>query len=847
MLHPAPCGEGGVARAASFGHPPNPTGMPSRLRLRGAIILGALLTGAVVILLLVRFAAQVHAFRALHAEGPAWGFPSRIYSDAVPLVAGLMPTPYLEAELGARGYVRTAAPPPRPGTWARTSGGAEVFVRGFPDAPDPAGQGGPERVRLWLTDTAIVQVRRYGGAEGAPAPDAAHPPRLEPVLMSVMLGGQNVRRTWVALDRIPQSVRDAIVTSEDRRFYGHFGVDVRAWLRALFTNVRAGDIRQGASTITQQLARGLFLGRERTFTRKLREAGLAVGLEILLSKRQILEMYLNSVYFGQAGATGIGGVAEAARWYFDLPVDSLRVEHGALLAALIPAPNLADPFVHPDVARARRDLVLREMVATGRLRASDAAIAAARPLGLRRGPPPPQRFASYGGWVRTVLAGKLPKNAATSWGLSIFTTMDLAWQQQAEEGLREGLGRVENGIGRRGLQGAFVVLDAQTGYVRVMVGGRDPDPGEFNRAFQAHRQTGSAIKPIVYATAFEGSSAGRFTPATTVPDEPREFGTGRDAWKPQNAAGSYHESVTLAQALALSLNVATANLVEAISPFAVADAAEKYGLGRMKAVPSIGLGTNEVTPLALTSAFGVFAAGGMRRDPTPLRAVVDARGRAVEAAPAAGEQVIPEGLAALMTGLLEDVVRYGVARPLVAWYGFDRPVAGKTGTTNDFLDAWFVGFTPLVTAGVWVGFDRPSSLGGPATHAAIPVWAGIMNRLLAGFPPTPFPTDTELEWANIEPWTGMLADSTCEAMRVPFLPGTSPSMPCSGASMYALESDSLAREDSVRFAEPEGGSVDTLPMRPEPVPTRDLGPSVPDTAWSDTIQVERPDRRDRPR
>jgi penicillin-binding protein 1A len=494
---------------------------------------------------------------------------------------------------------------------------------------------------------------------------------------------------------------------------------------------------------------------------------------------------------------------------------------------------VVDPFTHPDLARQRRDLVLREMVATGRLRASDAAIAAAQPLGLRRGPPPPQRFASYGGWVRAVLAGRLPKNAATSWGLSIFTTMDLAWQQQAEAGLAEGLARVESGIGRRGLQGAFVLLDAQTGIVRVMVGGRDPDPGEFNRAFQARRQTGSAIKPIVYATALASGIASHFTPASTVPDLQRQFGTGRDAWEPENAGGSYHESVTLAEALALSLNVATANLVETIGPYAVADAAEKYGLGKMKAVPSIGLGTNEVTPLALTSAFGVFAARGMRRDPTPLRAVVDALGHPVEAAPPTGEQVISEGLAALMTGLLEDVVRYGVARPLTAWYGFDRPVAGKTGTTNDYLDAWFVGFTPLVTAGVWVGYDRPASLGQPATHAAIPVWADIMNRLLSGFPATPFPSDAQLEWANIEPWTGLLADSTCEAMRVPFLPGTSPTMPCSGASLYGLESaDSLALEDSVRFAEPEGGSPDTLPMRPE-------GPAIRDTVWSDSIGIER--------
>jgi len=789
--------------------------------------------------LLVHFSTRVYAFRSLRAEGPAWSFPSRIYSAGVPLEPGrIAPYAYLIAELRARGYRPDRAPLRRPGTWAQATGGMEIFVRGFPDAPDPEGQGGPERVWVRVDTGVVAVVQRLGGMPGNPPPDTTRPARLEPMLVSLVLGDEKVRRTWVDLDRVPEPVQDAIVASEDRRFHQHPGFDMRGTMRALFANVKQGEIREGGSTITQQLARGLFLGRERTVVRKVREAFLASGLEILLSKHDILEMYLNSVYWGQAGNTGIGGIAEASRWYFGLPVDSLRIEHGALLAALIPAPNAADPFEHPEVALERRGRVFNAMVEDGRLDAATAAQLQQRPLGVRRGSPAPERFASYVGWVREEIGRKLPRHAITSWGLAVFTNMDLAWQAQAEAGLATGLGRIESGLKRRGLEGAFVALDAGTGAVRVMVGGRNPKVGNFNRAFQARRQTGSAIKPIVYATALSGERGTTFTPATTVPDTQRTFGKGRWAWRPANSTGTYHESVTLAEALALSLNVATANLVERIGPGAVAAMAERFGLGRLKAVASIGLGTNEVTPLALTSAFAVFPGEGMRRDPNPLRAVIDPRGQSVITPMGQGEQAIPPGLAALMTGLLEDVVLYGVAYPLRGWYGFDRPVAGKTGTTDDFNDAWFVGYTPDVVAGVWVGYDRPASLGRPAAHAAIPVWAVIVGRMLEGFPPRAFASHATLEWASVDPWSGLLADSTCSGMPMPFLPGTAPTQFCSPGWASFGDFDSLFAEDSATFAASDtayqfeeepltGPEPDSVEVEPEEAEF--------DTTWGDTI------------
>lgn len=729
--------------------------------------------------MLVSFGARVSALRDHRATGPNWSFPSRVYSAGVTLAPGrLAPREYLAAQLEARGY-RRASGAPVPGTWDEAGPGTlDIVLRGFPDEADPEGGGGPERVRVRIgADGVLTAVERRGGIPGAIPPDPRTPPRIEPVLISLLFDEERMWRTWVSLDRVPAPVRDAILAAEDRRFATHPGVDLRAFLRAFAVNVRAGEVREGGSTVTQQLARGLFLGRDRTFARKLAEVPLALGLELMLSKEQILEMYLNSVYFGQARGFAVGGIAEAARWYFDAPVESLGVLEGATLAAMIPAPNVLDPFRHPQRVRAQRNQVLRDMVETRRLRAADAARLMRRPLAVRRGRPPVERHPSFTGYVRHRLDRELRRHAATTHGLSIFTTLDLAWQQQAEVAVNAGL-RVLDPPRRRGapLEGAFVALDPATSEVRAMVGGRTPRSGDFNRAWQARRQTGSAIKPIVYAAAFAGPQS--LTPATTVPDTPRTFGSGRYRWTPRNSGDLYHPEVTLAKALELSLNVATSNLVEQIGPGRVAEIAADCGLGALKPVPSIGLGSNEVTLLDLTRAFAIFPARGVLREPQVVRVVVDREGRRLHQPRPREQRALPSGIATLMTGLLQNVVRYGVAAPLRWAHGLDRPVAGKTGTTNDYHDAWFVGFTPHVVAGAWVGYDRPRSIGREASRAALPVWGRAVRTMLAGFPPQRFGGDDELEWIDIDPWHGCLADSLSAVERVPFLAGTGPVTTC---------------------------------------------------------------------
>jgi penicillin-binding protein 1B len=783
---------------------PAPAGRRGRRRL-WLWLVAALIVAAIAAFL--PLAVKIRSLAARHATGPSWSFAAHVWSADLPLVPGTpMPIAHLRDELEIRGYAESSRPR-RPGEWSDRGDGAEIWLRGtYPGH---------------RTHARRVFVRIVGGRiAGVSELDAMHParlPALEPMLMAELPDSNRVYREYVPLSRIPKVVQEAAIASEDRRFRRHMGLDLKGNARALAANLRAGGVRQGASTITQQLARGLFLGSERTMLRKLNEMGLALAIERVLGKDQILEMYLNSVYFGRDAAGGIAGVAEASRRFFGVPVDSLTLSQAALLVGVIPAPNLYSPFRRPENAIKRRALVLRDMVQAGVISEHAARTAAERPLRLRPEMPPPARFASFLGYVRQSLTRQLPARALEGWGLDVLTTCDPVWQQQAEQMLATGVQDQELWRGRSSgrLEGAFVLIDNATGEVRAVVGGRNAASSDFNRATMALRQPGSAIKPIVYSAALDPRRGNpTMTPATTVSDLRRSFDTPEGPWTPRNDEGDYHETVTLAKALAKSLNLATANLVEQIGAATVARYAERFGLGRPDAVASIGLGTHEVTPLALVDAYTVFPNGGWRREPTPVREVLDGSGDAMALAERRRIDVLPEQAATLARGMLEDVVTFGISYPLRADYGFTRPCGGKTGTTNEYRDAWFVGFTPAVTAGVWVGYDQPLSLTRPAAKVALPVWAGVMNRLLDGYPATDFMRPSYVAQAWIDPWTGFLARQDCPSpLRVDFLAGTEPRTMCTkdhtldweaihakadADSVARAVRDSIAYEDSLR-------------------------------------------------
>jgi penicillin-binding protein 1B len=763
----------------------------------------ALAFGVFVSLLFLR--DRVLALRDFRRSGPGWSFPSRVYSDWLELDARLgWPRDYLRASLAARGYQQRDGAH-AVGTYDVSPHRIDVRLRPFvfPDGPSPA-----TRARLYFENGRLSRV--------AVAPGGTRRPRIEPLLLTILAPEDRLERTFVPLSEIPPVVQAAILAAEDRRFYSHTGFDTRGTARALVSNLSGRSGLQGGSTITQQLARTLFLSRRRTIARKLQETAIAVGLEILLSKEAILEMYLNSVYLGHVGRTDVAGVAEGARHYFDKRVGDLTLPEAALLAGIVPAPNSYSPFRDARQARRRRDEVLADMVESGRLDAEQARRAAALPLAVRRGADTPSRFPFYTDHVRAELGRELSAEAIEGRGLRVFTALDPVWQARAEIALAAGVADVERWYGRRReepLEGAVCVLESGSGRARALVGGRNYRRSPFNRATQSLRQPGSAFKPVVYAAAFaENLGDPSFTAATTVPDLPREFFTPEGPWRPRNDDGSYRERVTIAKALAKSLNVATANLTERVGPRTVARYAIKLGVRNARPVLSIGLGTNEISLFDLSGVYATLQANGRRIRPHAVRFVTSPLGETVYEEASDDERALPARAAELTVHCLRNVVDFGTAYPLKRRYGFTRPAAGKTGTTDEYRDAWFVGFTPEMLCGVWLGYDTPAPLGHTAADTALPVWERVASSILQEFPVSAWPVSEWVEFALIDAYSGDLATPLCTSViRAPFVRSTAPARACQvdHSAEWIAEPDSLSLPDDT-FG-PQIPAVEELP------------------------------------
>src|SRR5881409_154433 len=544
------------------------------------------------------------------------------------------------------------------------------------------------------------------------------------------------RRIFVPLAHIPQTLRDAVIATEDRRFYSHFGVDPIGVARAVYQNYRRGRFVEGGSTITQQLTKVLFLTPDKSLERKMKEAALALELERRYSKDRILEMYLNQVYFGN----GAYGVEAASRTYFGKSVTELSVKEAALVAGLPRAPTTYSPFEHSEAAKRRREVVLRRMVEYGPLKDADAKKLARADLGLI----PPERRRTTGQYfleyVQQTLEAKYGADMVFKGGLNVYTTLNPTMQLVAEQSLRDGLKALEgrSKAARPGEhpEGAIVTIEPQTGYVRAMVGGYDFFRSEFNRAVQARRQPGSAFKPFVYVAALESG----FTPASRVDDAPVSYAVGGgQTWKPENYDRKFRGPTTLQQAVEESINVVTVKLQEQIGLSRTVRVARRFGITSPLDVNlSLALGTSDLTLLELTSAYAALANQGAWLPPTTVRYVTDAQGKLLEeSSPEAKEAVTPE-TAYVITHMLRGVVERGtgVAAKALGW-----PIAAKTGTTNDYSNAWFVGYTPRVATGVWIGYDRPRSLGKDETgsRVAVPIWVAYMGKVLGDSPREDFP------------------------------------------------------------------------------------------------------------
>jgi len=562
------------------------------------------------------------------------------------------------------------------------------------------------------------------------------------------------RRMVVPLSQMPKLLIRAFVAAEDARFFEHRGIDYWRILGAAFRNIEALDVVQGGSTITQQIAKSFFLTPERSFTRKLKEAILAQRIEKYLTKNEILFLYLNQIYLGE----GAFGVAAAAKTYFGKSVKDLTLAECALIAGLPPAPNSLSPLRHPKKARERQLYVLHRLVERKMITAAQAKKAEAEEIRLRPKGPKGYHEAPYAvEQVRMYVEEKYGKEMLYKGGLKIYTTINARLQQVAQKAVIKGLEEFEaregKGKGKGQVQGALVALDAQTGYILAMVGGRDFSASQFNRATQARRQAGSAFKPIVYAAALDKG----FTPATVIVDEPFSYEDvpGKEPWEPQNFDRQFWGPTTFRKALTFSRNVITVKIAQTIGIDYLVQYSKNLGL-KSKIEPnlSLALGAANVTLLEMTSAFGVFATQGYRAEPILITRIVDKEGNILEEVEPSAIEVISPQTSYLITSLMQSVIQEGTGQRAKA---LGRPAAGKTGTTNDTRDAWFIGFIPQgLIAGSWVGYDIEKPLGTHETGAvaALPIWLEFMKEAVAGKPEENFPTPEGIVFVRIDPATG---------------------------------------------------------------------------------------------
>jgi penicillin-binding protein 1A len=576
------------------------------------------------------------------------------------------------------------------------------------------------------------------------------------------------KRTLAPFDKIPRHVVNAFVAAEDANFFKHRGVDFTAIARAAVKDLLGGSFSQGGSTITQQTVKNLFLTHEKSISRKLKEMILAYRMERKMSKEEILYLYLNQIYLGE----GAWGVEAASRSYFGKGVSELGLAEGALLAGLPKAPTRYSPRIHPDLAKGRQRYVLRRMVEAGFLSQAEADNAYAAEIVLA----PPSTFRSKAAYfleqVRIVLAEKYGTEPLYRDGLRIYTTIDTRLQEAAHDSLIEGIRATEEKNKYEGLQGALLALDPHTGAVLAMVGGTDFAQSQFNRALHARRQPGSAFKPIVYAAAL---SEGK-TLVSMTDDSPIEFDrTEEELWKPKNYDGTFLGPIPLIEALARSRNLATIRLLNEVGVDSALRTAKALGIASPIARNlSIALGSSGVTPLEMCVAYSTFANGGRRPTPYFLREVRDARGNVLERTAPTAEQAISPDTAYLMVRMMQEVIRNGTGRSARR---LGHNLAGKTGTTNENTDAWFIGYSPDLVGGVWIGFDTPRPLGDRQSAAvvALPIWIRFMGQVLPLFPNRSFPIPPGITFARVNPDTGKTLPSSFSGGEIlPFQVGTVP-------------------------------------------------------------------------
>ncbi|MCC7418130.1 MAG: PBP1A family penicillin-binding protein [Acidobacteria bacterium] len=728
----------------------------------------------------------------------------RVFARPLELRRGqAMTEPQLVDRLNDLGYAQRPTLV-RPGEFTIETGAVAIYARGDafkdrvvrvvfqkPAPPARAGRRAPPRPPRPRPADRVEQLELGTRSVARVQLDA-------PLLTSLNGGGEREKRRSVELSAIPPRVVQAVLAIEDRRFYDHPGFDPIGIAGAIVRNLSGRNAyTAGASTITQQVARNVFLpqlfpgmtlqeARQKSWRRKAIEIWVSIVLTQRASKDEILAMYLNDMTLGQRGSFGVVGVAEAARLFFGKDVSNVTLAEAATIAGVLQSPSALSPFTNPERCRERRNVVLYAMVDAGYLDQAAADAAAGEPLVVEQRALDAEApyFVDY---VGQSLAALYPGLTTTASGaVDVYTTLDLHLQRLAQDAVRDGLAGVDRLLARRKRKGraeaALIAVDPASGEILALVGGRSYNQSQFDRAVAARRQPGSVFKPFVFLTAFErAADEGRtdLTPASIVRDEPETFTFNDQPWTPENYEGEYDGPITFRRALAHSRNLATIHAAEAAGYDRVADLWKRLGVGTPpRPYPSIALGVFEATPLEIAAAYTIFPNGGEQR---PLRNILAiTRGGtpvALAKAPKPARIARP-ATTFLVTNMMRSVLNEGTAAGARS-AGFALDAAGKTGTTNDLRDAWFAGFTPDLLTVVWVGYDDNQTLGLSGAGAALPIWTQFMKAALAGRPSLPFEAPDGVTFADIDPDTGKLAAPGCpRVLRESFAAGTEPVEVC---------------------------------------------------------------------
>jgi penicillin-binding protein 1B len=658
---------------------------------------------------------------------------------------------------------------------------------------------------------------------------------IEPEQISFVTGSDRQKRRIIGFQDIPPHLVKAITVTEDRTFFEHYGINVRGIVRAFVRRYDADPnspiARQGGSSITQQLVKNLLLSPEYSLRRKFAEAYMSIILETRLDKQEIFALYCNEAYLGQHGGFSINGFGQAAQVYFGKDVTGVTLAEAAFLAAIIRSPNRYNPYRNPQTATARRNQVLDSMAEAGAITADEAARAKATELKVApaRGRLDNSDAPYFVDYVQAQLADILA-DSRTAEHLRIYTTIDMELQRAAYTAVTKQLAALDKIYAKRGknsvepgtLQASLVAMNAETGEVVAMVGGRDYERSQLNRATDAMRQPGSVFKPFVYATALNTAFdpiPRVITAATTYMDEPKTFTFDNQEYSPGNFGDSYANApVTLRDALVHSKNVITVDVAMEVTIGRVMNLATRAGLPKpARAYPAMALGTNEATPLQVASAYTTFANHGLRATPVAINRVTTGRGATIAAPSTQRSEVLRPEVAYLMTSMMKDVVNRGTAASVRA-RGFKYNVAGKTGTSRD---GWFAGYTPQLVCVVYVGFDDGSPLNLTGADSALPIWADFMSAALAAHPEWTgdWQMPASLEQASIDPRTGLLAAADSPAKRTElFIAGTAPTV----ESAAPLDGELPPLDGTGE----EGGEFDYAPAPAEPSDGGDLPPPV---------------------